>query len=292
VVREGKGSEIFVGTIVKGRREGPAHLYDLSGLWDQVGAYRAGVKHGPWDSFRGGLPESRCDWVDGRKTGVCVLFDACGGEVGREQFVADVLDGPSLQLHGNGLKAKEATYSHGQPTGAFRTWHLNGVPSEEGLYDGAGQKVGLWRKWFDNGQLAAEEGEAPDGQRVDRTWFRNGVHERETLGEVSRTWLPTGAIASERNVRPGVSTEYFAAGGKKSETVGAVTTFWYANGQVFMRVERGPRGEVASLERWDEAGAPISDEEWARQNAQRAERWRVLGKALEIPASLLLYGLK
>ena len=296
VVQRDAQGQVFVGQLVNGLREGPAELYVDTGY--EVGAYHAGKKVGSWDQTTEGYLLSRCEYVDDRKSGVCVSFDPCGNQTERVEYFADLPHGHQVHWHDNGVMRSDSTYVRGVLSGLHQEWHDNGVLAARGSYV-AGQKDGLWEAWHNNGLHAQEATYAHQTQVALKEWFRDGsprVSTSSAEGATSVEYWPNGSKKSERTAT--ASTTYFATGTKDTEDLfgqngsSRSKTAWYPNGQMMMRAQLDAQGQVSQLERWNEDGRAVTAAEWAQNEEQKKEQMRSAAKVLELPLTILFSGLK
>jgi len=127
-------------------------------------------------------PDDGAEWCERRdlyghavREGPARAWYDDGGLWIEERYREGERDGPWLEHHRNGRKAREGTYSRGRKTGRwsvwyesgtcaeeasfregtldgpFRAWHENGAKRTEGRYCG-GIQCGPWRTWDDAGR--------------------------------------------------------------------------------------------------------------------------------------------
>ncbi len=195
------------------------------------------------------------------------LYDD-GSLARRFRLRGGLLDGPDVSWYRDGTPKREGSWKAGRPSGAWKEWHPNGTLRSEGSYEEArdgrpvrptglwiayadngmrvsegrfagGVKIGLWREWHPNGELASEGHHADanaaspnrPGQRIGRWRYGHPNGRAMALG----AW-----IADERT---GPWTEWFANGQKRSEgryldgeRVGT-WRFWYESGTLERETE-------------------------------------------------------
>ncbi len=138
----------------------------------------AGTEHHglpPPDDF-----EEWCERKDdvgrARRDGPARRFYDDGGLWVEERWAAGQLDGPFVEYHRGGAKARQGTYARGAKTGRWTIWYDSGSLEEEsdwkdGVLDGAfvsywrtgakraegrhcgGMQCGIWRTWDEKGAL-------------------------------------------------------------------------------------------------------------------------------------------
>ncbi|MBR0072817.1 MAG: hypothetical protein IJP95_03180, partial [Bacteroidales bacterium] len=68
-------------------------------------------------------------------------------------------------------KSVEGQYSGKTKVGDWTLYHPNGKVYQQGSYDNRGDKVGVWKTFYDDGSKCAEE---TYGNGTNREWHRNG----------------------------------------------------------------------------------------------------------------------
>jgi antitoxin component YwqK of YwqJK toxin-antitoxin module/S1-C subfamily serine protease len=119
---------------------------------------------------------------------------------------------------------KEVNYKDGERDGLQRKWYENGQLKYEGNYKDS-ERDGLQRAWYENGQLE-EEFNFKDGEvdGLNRKWYENGQLSSEVNkkdGEVdglSRKWYENGQLNLENNFKDG--------------KLDGLQRTWYENGQL------------------------------------------------------------
>ncbi len=137
-------------------------------------------------------PDDLAEWCEredplgrARRDGPARTWYDDGGLWLEERWKDGDRDGPSVERHRNGRKAREGAFAAGRKTGRwttwlesgavaeeatwrdgllhgpFTTWHANGAKRAEGRYCG-GVQCGVWRTWDEAGRElgAVEYGEA------------------------------------------------------------------------------------------------------------------------------------
>lgn len=314
----------YIGRVVKGKREG---RFQISGVATAEGRrriklvlegkYASGKKTGVWQAYESGrYLYSRCDYQHDEKHGTCIYFDRCQNEIGRRAYQRGELHGPSLVYHDTGVKKEEAQYARGKSDGKWQAWHRNGERAELGEYRD-GRKIGKWQQWFDNGLPKLEVIYGSPAEAYEIKWHNNGKKRMEFRAGVKTQWYPDGSmqertvVAANKTKRwyksgklesvrePGMQTSYYETGKIKSEVVHATAeqhgskTYFHDNGKKMLHLLTDKSGQpVGEIKRWDSKGKPISPEEWKKKASKRQAKMKAIADVLEIPLSVLIYGLK
>lgn len=159
------------GTYAAGQRDGPWEAFHRNGQRRLHGAYADGRPVGPWRAwhengelaFSGRVDESVTTrrrssddrevngfepgaWAHWTEAGTLRMVGAVGTE-GRE--------GLWLEWYEEGPFKSASFYVGGEEDGPFVSYRLSGGLAEEGTY-AAGQKVGRWREWSQDGTLTRD----------------------------------------------------------------------------------------------------------------------------------------
>ncbi len=102
-------------------------------------------------------PDDTAEWCEGkddagrpRREGPSRTWYDDGAPWVEERFTAGEPDGPFLERHRNGKKAREGTYAHGRKTGRWMIWYESGAPEEESSWrDGVAD--GPFTAWWPGG---------------------------------------------------------------------------------------------------------------------------------------------
>jgi antitoxin component YwqK of YwqJK toxin-antitoxin module len=92
--------------------------------------------------------EGKDPYGNGRREGPARTWYDDGGLWIEQSFRAGTLDGPFLERHRNGKKAREGAYARGRKVGTWRVWFDSGVLEEETEWrDGSahGAFAAFWR---------------------------------------------------------------------------------------------------------------------------------------------------
>ena len=129
-----------------------------------------------------------------------------------------ITNGLQKEWYENGQLQSETNYKDGWINGLSRFWpdtlsnpeanYYRGYKSE--IYFKCGDKDGLYRTWYINGQLN-QEWNYKNGNRdgLQRTWFKNGQLQYETNYKdgiqdgLQKQWFPNGQLKYERNYKEG-----------------------------------------------------------------------------------------
>ena len=142
-----------------------------------------------------------------------------------------------------------------------------------------GIKDGLFRSWWNNGQLEGE-GHYKDGDvfGLVRSWHRNGKLEAEIntkdgkMDGLSRSWHPNGQLGDERNYKSdqqeGLQRSWYSNGQLKQETnvkdgkQDRVWKKWYENGQLWVENNYKNGMPDGLVREWYENGQLSYEKNW------------------------------
>ncbi|MFJ4658137.1 toxin-antitoxin system YwqK family antitoxin [Nocardia sp. NPDC088792] len=103
-------------------------------------------------------------------------IDDADTDVGGVKLYEDTpYTGEIVETDGLGNLIWLGTYTGGYEDGLFREWFSDGRPKSEGEVKRGVGRVGSWRTWHPNGQLASEDVFGIDGKlQVQRRWSEDG----------------------------------------------------------------------------------------------------------------------
>lgn len=185
---------------------------DLMVSRDEINRYNADkLKQGKWVEFHeNGINKLVGGYVDGKKNGIFKEYDKNGKLIAIYKYEDDLLSESSKDVdvleerktYYPGAKVKTtATYRDGKLQGFLKEFDENGnlissskydqdVKLAEGLIDSLAREQGLWKFYYETGELKAE-GKYLDGKKIDdwKYYFRNG--QLEQTGNYKRD-IPNG----------------------------------------------------------------------------------------------------
>ena len=174
---------------------------------------RFGMKQGTWkELYENDSPKSEGFYKDGKRDGIFKEYDSNGRVVKKEEYRNDILI-QTVQVEQEKYDVKRSfypdgsvksigTYKKGLPEGVFREYDAKGnltdtakVFSEgrllrQGKLDDQGREQGLWKEFFEDGNLRSE-GNYKDGKREGRWSYYFNNRQEEQVGEYSKG-KPTG----------------------------------------------------------------------------------------------------
>lgn len=200
------GQVAVKGQFIKGEKDGDWMTYHPNGILAYSEVYKSDkLVDGPW---RGKHPNGQ---------------DSLTGNInnGRKE-------GLWIEKHATGALKRKVNFSHGMPTGEYLEFYPSGARKCEGAYGELvrdlrrSRETGLWREWYENGQLMSE-GTYEDGRLEGpySEWYENGQKKFETTYRLHANFLfdrEPGFL--------GVSTREF------EDIMHGMTREWYANGQL------------------------------------------------------------
>jgi antitoxin component YwqK of YwqJK toxin-antitoxin module len=169
------------------------------------------------------------------------------------------------------------------------THYAGGTPWSEVRYAG-GRPDGVWRTWWENGNLKSEGGYA-DGELHGawRTWFEDGAPQTEQFFANGRPeltwthWYQTGAMVTrggfKGGVKEGVWEEWFGDGTLKARAEFAAgistgqATVHDAEGRMLSRTTYDEEGRPCYLELWNTGGVLWSRAEGPTRDDRRNGEW-------------------
>ncbi len=133
--------------------------------------------------------EAKDPYGNGRREGPARTYYDDGGLSREERFHEGVRDGPFVELHRNGRRAREGAFAAGRKVGTWRVFFESGAPEEESEWR-EGSAHGRFVAWWPGGARRTE-GRHCGGAQCGRwrTFDRDG----RPLGEVDygeQTLLP------------------------------------------------------------------------------------------------------
>jgi len=201
-------------------------------------------------------------------------------------------DGEECIRSTNGQLLSQGTWLDGKRVGRWRLWNDDGHLLEEGRYDTAGNRDGLWTQWtraesgymrvedhYNNGVLnGTHVAYYPSGLRAASGAFDNGMkegawtflHENGALEQsvtyhqgaladgVERRYYDNGQIACEATRRNGV--------------LEGLETCWYPNGQKDQETPYVDGKEDGAVRRWNERGTLVELIEYSGGKPNGAHR--------------------
>ncbi|MFZ4878734.1 hypothetical protein ACL9RI_26920 [Janthinobacterium sp. Mn2066] len=187
------------------------------GIWitdDGSGNFIDGQRDGPWTlKLKDGATQS-VSFVNGKKQGEAIDRDAQGALRLRDNYQADVLDGPRTRYLGPAGKevvVYTATFRNGQLDGREQAFDISGsgrILRLDTLWDN-GKKQGLDARYYpdgrperltviERGRLAAHLRDYyPDGKLlndIQRCYFTEYGSERDDVCDYHRTYFPDGSL--------------------------------------------------------------------------------------------------
>ena len=177
---------------VDGLENGPAKIYDTSGMIIELITYKKGfitnrerinrydsqeLKHGKWKTFyEDGSLQSEGNYKHGLKHGYFKEYDIEGNLLTAAKYLNDekqvnVAELKKLEVqteyYPSGKVKVRATYKDDKPEGIWREYneegeieksyiYKNGVVIGEGIVTEKGEKNGFWKEFYENGELRAE----------------------------------------------------------------------------------------------------------------------------------------
>lgn len=214
---------------------------DLLVSRDEINRYNAErLKQGKWVEFHeNGINKLVGGYVDGKKNGIFKEYDKNGKLIAIYKYEDDLLAESSVDVdvleerktyYPTAVVKTYATYRDGKLQGFLKEFDENGVLTKsskydqdiklaEGIIDSLAREQGLWKFFFETGELKAE-GNYLDGKKTDewKYFFRNG--QLEQVGSYKRdvpfgkwTWShENGKLHREEYYKNGVedgnSVEY------------------------------------------------------------------------------------
>lgn len=241
-----------------GREEGEAREYSEDGTIitlieykrgyiinsENINRYRTQQKHGIWKTFyENENIKEEGTYYFGKKDGYFKTYDVNGNLLTIKKFDNDqeIIDAPELSTYeirtdyySNGKVKVIGSYKDGVPDGIRRDFDENGnvlqayvfvkgIIVGEGIVDNTGSKQGMWKEFYDAGELMAE-GEYVNGLRNGKWtyYFANGIIEQTGIyvnGKPDKIWkwyYESGNIRREENfikgIPDGIITEYSDTG--------------------------------------------------------------------------------
>lgn len=94
-------------------------------------------------------------WKDGKRDGPFVEYHRNGVKAREGRYAADAMEGPWTFRRDSGLLEEEAEFRAGVPHGRFVAYGPSGRKLTEGQRC-LGAPCGLWRTWSDDGRLEGE----------------------------------------------------------------------------------------------------------------------------------------
>jgi len=161
-----------------GIRQGPETRYYESGAEHIAGEYLDGAQNGVWRyRFSNGRNWRAERWDDGAL--VATMVDPAVAQLSPEQLEAlGPTDSNIIKLASHDPRLYRESREQGG--GNFVVRWDNGKTRVAGDYDADGLRMGVWRFWYENGQLARE------------IEYLAGIRER-----AAREYHPNGAMAAE-----------------------------------------------------------------------------------------------
>lgn len=280
--------------------------YYLDGQTQLEGRLASGKRVGLWQGWhRKGQQALRCNYVDGKKQGVCL-------ESGRwlEQLQSIEIDAPFydetvdeaygryqngrrvgrwIERHRN-RKVGEGLYRDSKRSGAWAHWS-DGFKIAEGSYD-KGNPTGPWKLWShgfsssrqSSGQFRNGKREGlwtyrnEEGEKIASTVFKAGERENEVL------WLADKKVSDcqyRGEVNHGTCVEWHRNGQQSSECnyvegePDGVCIQWHENGARSSTSGYKDQLRSGSWESWDEEGTRLYEQSYLRDDLHGVERrWR------------------
>lgn len=129
-------------------------LWHLNGNLESHIEFSEGVEHGEiqlW--YKSGKIKIVGAYSHGKKDGVWKEFYKNGKIKTEGAFRNDVADGNGKSYYKNGQQESHFEYSKGFLIGEYQLWYENGQLEIEGTYGANEKKMGIWKKYHENGEI-------------------------------------------------------------------------------------------------------------------------------------------
>lgn len=231
------------GNFKNGLPEGQWKAYFPSEVLKSVGSKQRGKSEGVWKFYN---DDGNLAWLypyqDGLKNGCAIQYDSVGNIVKETFFVDDKKQGEEVCFFENGTIQKKLNFEEGKESGIALEFDDNGTIVAEQEYkngylrsnkkfnqlDNEGNKTGIWRVYFKNGQIKSEisfkggkmDGLAKEfdnkGKLLNISEMNNGVEASDPGGvviiDLYKEYHPNGTVkligGFNKGLKSGIFREY------------------------------------------------------------------------------------
>jgi antitoxin component YwqK of YwqJK toxin-antitoxin module len=159
------------GLFKNGLPEGVWKSYYPSGVIKSIGNKVAGQSDSLWQFFdKDGLLTATYEYANDLKNGCARQFDSLGTVTQEAFYIDDKKQGEELWYFADGSVQKQLVYQDGDVNGIVLEYNEDGIviteqeysnghlrrKEEFNRYDDDGKKTGVWRDYFDNGNIKTE----------------------------------------------------------------------------------------------------------------------------------------
>ncbi len=159
------------GIFKNGLPEGIWKSYYPDGTLKSLGEKTDGLSDSLWVFFDSeGRKSKKLDYYNDKKNGCARFFDTLGNTIKELFYINDIAQGERITYYADGSIKTQVSIEDGKEVGLLLEFALNGDIITEEVYDNGflkdrkefnrknenGEKTGVWRDYFSNGELANE----------------------------------------------------------------------------------------------------------------------------------------